>query len=262
MDQPVHSVLPVRERVLIATPCLDGNLCVEYVSSLMHTNQLATQHGILCDFTVLRGDCFIGKARDNLTKTFLSSECTSLFFIDADQGWDAAAFVRMVLDDHLIVAGAVPKKTDGLEFNGLNLDAAPNGDCYLENGMIRAKHVGTGFMRIRRAAIEKLIEQHPATYKPGDGSPHDLLHEVFPCGPKGDGDKRQFWGEDLSFCDRWLALGEHVWIDPNIDFVHIGRKTYKGNLYKFLEANGAVRQAASVAKSAPVIVDDFAEDRA
>ena len=251
MDQP-------QERVLIATPCLDGNLCVEYVSSLMYTNQACGQAGIVCDFTVLRGDCFIGKARDNIITTFLNTECTSLFFIDADQGWDSMAFIRMVQDGHEVVAGAVPKKTDTLEFNGLNLDAKENGDCYVENGMIRAKHVGTGFMRIKRSAIEKFIAHYPSKYKPGDGSTHPYLYEVFSCGPRGEGDARQFWGEDLTFCDLWRLMGEHVWIDPNIDFMHVGRKTYNGNLYRFLEAHGAVNNGSpTVVPPLPEIVDDF-----
>lgn len=232
MDTPI--VLP---RVMIGTPSLDGNLTVEYVSSLMHTQQLCQSNGIVCDLSILRGDCFIAKARNNIVKQFMDSECDSLFFIDADEGWDAIAFLRMVLDPHEIVAGAVPKKTDAIEFNGLNLDAEKNGDCHVENGLLRAKHVGTGFMRIKRSVIQKFIDAGAVKYKPGDGSPHEFLWEVFETGIK-DG---QFWGEDLLFCEKWLNMGGYVWIDPVIDFSHAGRKCYKGNFFKFLEAAGAVK---------------------
>lgn len=235
-------------RVLIGTPTLDGNLTVEYVSSLMFTNQKCAQYGITLDLCMLRGDCFIDKARNNIAKQFLDGECDKLFFIDSDQGWDADAFVRIVLDHHELVAGAVPKKADDLQFNCLNLDAAPNGDCFIENGFLRAKHVGTGFMCVSRSVFEKMIAAHPEDkYRPGDGSPHESLWNFFATGPL-DG---QYWGEDLYFCEKWKNLGGYVWIDPCIDFVHTGRKAYKGNLYRFLQANGAVQAGPTATLDRP-----------
>lgn len=248
-------------RVLIATPSLGGDMCIEYVSSLMLTQQLCQTNGVLCDLAVLRGDCFIAKARNNLVKQFMESECDVLFFIDSDQGWDAQAFLRMVLDPHEIVAGAVPKKNDVLEFNGVNLDALPNGDVPIENGLLKAKHIGTGFMRIARSAIQKFIDAGAREVVPGDGSPYEFLWEIFKTDIiQAEGAKRgQFWGEDLAFCEAWKKMGGSVWIEPNIDFVHVGHKRYKGNFYKYLQDVGAVKTAPASEAPKLHIVDDFAE---
>ena len=246
-------------KVMIGTPSLDGNLCIEYVSSLMFTQQLCQQYGILCDLAVLRGDCFIAKARNNLVKQFMESDCDSLFFIDADQGWNAEAFVRVMLDAHEIVAGAVPKKTDPVEFNGVHLYSEPNGDVPCENGMLRATRVGTGFMRIKRSAIEKLIAAGAREYVPGDGSPYPFLWEIFETMIIQDAgaERGQFWGEDLAFCEKWRKGGGFIWIDPCIDFTHVGRKTFKGNFYNFLNAAGAVKTAPTPKLE---IVEDFPVD--
>ncbi|MDE2022097.1 MAG: hypothetical protein KGI71_04300 [Patescibacteria group bacterium] len=248
-------------RVLIATPSLDGNLCIEYVSSLMFTQQKCSQYGILCDLSVLRGDAFIAKARNNLVRQFMDSECNALFFIDADQGWDADAFVRMVLDSHEIVAGAVPKKTDNIEFNGVNLSAEPNGDVPIENGLLKASRVGTGFMRIKRSAIQKMIDAGAREYLPGDGSTAPFIWEIFETKIIQDEGKErgQFWGEDLAFCEKWRLMGGDVWIDPSINFTHVGRKSYKANFYDFLKQAGAVKTAPAPTLE---IVNDFPDEAA
>ncbi len=261
MEEKVQTIQAIKTpRVLIGTPSLDGNLCVEYVSSLMFTQQRCADFGVLCDLSVLRGDCFIAKARNNIVRQFMDSECDTLFFIDADQGWEADAFVRMVLDSHEIVAGAVPKKTDSVEFNGCNLVAETNGDVPIENGMLKASRVGTGFMRIKRSVIEKMIVAGAREYMPGDGSAYPFIWEIFETKIiQNEGDARgQFWGEDLAFCEKWRLMGGSIWIDPSINFTHVGRKSYKANFYEYLKTAGAVKTAPTPKLE---IVNDF-EDAA
>jgi len=92
--------------------------------------------------------------------------------------------------------------------------------------------VGTGFMRIKKAVLDKFIEAYPETYNPGDGS-QALHHNVFE--PKIiDG---QFFGEDLVFCKQWEKLGGTLWVDPNVEFKHVGREVWKGNFLEYLKEN-------------------------
>jgi hypothetical protein len=46
-------------------------------------------------------------------------------------------------------------------------------------------------------------------------------------------------GEDYTFCNLWMALGNKVWIDPNLSFEHLGIKGWRGNLSSTLIAMGA-----------------------
>ncbi len=229
-------------RVMLATPSLDGVPSIEYQTSVLKTNALLASHGIQFDLNFIRGDQFISKARNGLLQGFIESpdkqDC--LFFIDDDEGWDEQSFLRMALDPHEFVAAAVPKKCDTLEFNNVILDTSPNNECVIEGGLLRAKQIGSGFIRLKRSAIEKLIKAYPRQYCPGDGGPHPLHYALFDSkiiwpeeGKEGAG---QFWGEDLEFCKKWTALGEYIWIDPNVEMSHAGRKVYQGNFLNHLKS--------------------------
>jgi hypothetical protein len=226
-------------RVLIATPSLDGIPSIEYQTSLMKTNALLMAHGIQLDVNFIRGDQFISKARNGLIQGFIDSpdkqDC--IFFIDDDEGWDEQAFLRMCLDSHEFVAAAVPKKCDTLEFNNIILETTPETkECIVENGLLKCKQIGSGFIRLKRSAIEKLIKAYPKQYCPGDGGPHAKHYALFDSkivwSEEGVG---QFWGEDLEFCKKWTSLGEFIWIDPNVNMEHAGRKTFRGNFLEHLK---------------------------
>jgi glycosyltransferase involved in cell wall biosynthesis len=229
-------------RVLLATPSLDGIPCIEYQTALMKTNALLIANGIQLDVNFIRGDQFISKARNALIQGFIDSaeKQDLIFFIDDDEGWDEQAFLRMCLDPHEFVAAAVPKKCDTLEFNNVILEVVPEtNECIIENGLLKAKQIGSGFIRLKRSAIEKLIKAYPRQYAPGDGGPHQKHYALFDSKiiwPKdGEVGTGQFWGEDLEFCRKWCSLGEFIWIDPNVMMEHAGRKVYRGNFLEHLK---------------------------
>lgn len=228
-------------RVQICTPSLDGVPSIEYQTSLIKTNNFLLQHGHYIDLNFIRGDQFISKARNGLVQGFLESpeKPDVLFFIDDDEGWDDQAFLRMCLDTHGIVCAAVPKKTDSGEFNNVVLDIQPDSKVIIENGMLRAKQIGSGFMSIKRWALEKMVKAYPKRYRPGDGGPHEFHYALFDARihwDERDDGIGQFWGEDLDFCRKWVALGEYIWIDPNVAMQHAGRKVYSGNFLDYLRA--------------------------
>jgi len=227
---------------------------LEYSMSVMKTSQLLMQHGIPLDTIFVGGDCFISKARNGLIQSFIETwngphAADVLVFVDDDQEWDEQAFLRVVLDPHEIIAVAIPKKADTKEgeaqpFNNVMLDMDDTGNCYVDNGMLRISQVGSGFMAIKRSAIEKMIKAYPQRYSPGDGGTHPLHYNLFESkvvwdekDPEAIG---QFWGEDLIFCKKWRDLGEHIWLDPNVNVSHIGRKTWSGNFMQFLQKHAKV----------------------
>ena len=237
-----------KPHVLICTPTLAGFPSLEYQVALLETITRCAAAGIICDAAFVRGDPFVGKARNNLIMQFIARGAENLFFIDDDEGWDTPSFMRILADPHEVVAAAVPKKMDEETFNNVDLvtDAAKN--CEIEAGLMRARTVGTGFMRLKKSAIDRFIAAHPETYVPGDGS-QNYHHRVFePGGKIIDG---QFWGEDLVWCKAWEAMGGALWIDPNVQFVHVGRKGWQGNFLKYLQKNCKVQLApAPVAQAA------------
>ncbi len=67
----------------------------------------------------------------------------------------------------------------------------------------------------------------------------DLYH-VFSCGVAEDAELGglSYFGEDAVFVQRCINHGIEVWADPDIDFSHSGRKTWRGNLLQALLARG------------------------
>ena len=241
-------------RVLLATPTLFRIPTVEYCMSLIKTMNLLALHGIALDSCFVGGDAFISKARNGLIQSFIETWKTEtpadiILFIDDDQAWDENAVLRIVQDPHEIISVAVPKKMDdenGIQtFNNVLLDTDGTGNCYVENGLLRISQIGSGFMAIKRSAIEKLMAAYPQRYAPGDGGAHPLHYNFFESkiiwDEKDPMITGQFWGEDLIFCKKWIALGEKIWLDPNVTMSHIGRKTWNGNFCEFLQKHAAVQ---------------------
>lgn len=241
-------------RVLLATPTLFRVPTLEYMMSVMKTSSLLATHGILLDTCFVGGDCFISKARNGLIESFIESWKTPhpadiLVFVDDDQCWDEHAFLRIVQATQEIIAVAIPKKMDttGDEaqvFNNVMLDMDDKNNCFVENGLLRISQVGSGFMAIKRSAIEKLIAAYPQRYSPGDGGTHQLHYNLFESKviwDETDATKTgQFWGEDLIFCKKWKDIGGAMWLDPNVDVQHIGRKAWTGNFMQFLQKHAKV----------------------
>ena len=211
-----------------------------------------------------------------------------LLYIDDDQSWDEQAVLRAALDPHEVIAAAIPKKQDAKEgepmtFNNVMLDTNEHGQCYVENGLLRTSQIGSGMLSIKRSAIEKLIKAYQQRYAPGDGGIHDKHYNLFESKimwgdtdemyealvkavEEGNLDKAkevtaqiqegktklgQFWGEDLIFCKKWTALGEHIWLDPNVTVEHIGRKSWSGNFMHHLQKYAKVEVTAPTLSVVP-----------
>jgi len=238
-------------RVLLATPSLARYPSLEYLMSVMKTTNLCSQFGHTVDTSFVGGDAFISKARNGLVQTFIESwkseyPADVLVFIDDDESWDEQSFLRIIQDPHEFIGVAIPKKMDSdpLTFNNVSLETDTNGACFVENGLLRANQIGSGFIALKRSCIEKMIKAYPQRYSPGDGGAHQLHYNLFESkiiwDEQDDTVIGQFWGEDLIFCKKWCALGEKIWLDPNVTVEHIGRKSWNDNFLDFLKKHAGV----------------------
>lgn len=240
-------------RVMLATPTLFRSPTLEFMMSVLKTSNLLMQHGHILDSAFVGGDCFISKARNGLIQSFIESWKTEnpadvLVFIDDDQLWDEQSFLRIIQSNKEIVAVGIPKKMDPKDgepqvFNNVMLDMDSNNNCFVEDGLLRISQIGSGFMAIKRSAIEKMIKAYPRQYAPGDGGLHALHYALFESKiiwPEDEKEVGQFWGEDLVFCKKWKDIGGEIWLDPNVNVEHIGRKAWSGNFMNFLQKHASV----------------------
>ena len=217
--------------VLIATPCLDGQVSAHYTASLVRSLALFQQRGLPCALQFEIGNSLIADARNKLVSHFLAGSATDLVFIDADISWQPEDLARLLSYEQPLVAGVYQRKTrQRIDFT-VKFGAAITQDA---QGLMAAERAGTGFMRIRRDLFERMIAAHPELklrnpQRPDDPHLHALFDTTIVQG--------EFIGEDFSFCDRWRALGGQVLIDPAIALAHHGAAAYDQPLMNYLQRN-------------------------
>lgn len=216
--------------VFIATPSYAGKFCEQYIDSLEATASEIDRLGWKSSVSVIRGDCYVQRARNSLVAEFMRTDATDLFFLDDDLGWPADAFVRLVSMPDPVVFGAYPfKRVEEGYPVVIHTDESgiPMGRS---DGCIHASGAPTGFLRIKRHVIQMLQDANPELAYDDDGK---TVYDLFPQGVKNG----RWWGEDFAFCNLWTALGGYIWCVPDIDFVHVGKKPFYGNYHKFLMGN-------------------------
>ena len=250
-----------RPFLVVATPCYGGQCTTAYAHSLLCLQQGCMQQGI--QFTWLLGcsDALITRARADLATAFLDMPGTThLLFIDADIGFDPSQVFRMMDFGVDVVAGAYPLKA--IDFEKLRSafeakrpqpeQAALNyvfglmdsmDRVKVERGFARARHVGNGFLMIRREVLHKLAKAHPElaykkVYARNDvrrDSPNRFaLFETMIDKETGD-----YLSEDYAFCRRWRDLGGEIWVDLQSKLTHVGPMRFAGDLSAMFDPAGA-----------------------
>lgn len=177
----------------------------------------------------LSGSCILPHLRNRAVAIFLASTFTDLVMIDDDNWVEAGGLAKLIASDEDVVAAPIRVKVAPPEvkwnFNMLQdepLRRAPN-------GLIRVANAGTGFIKITRRAIEALIAADPDGWYHDDDAPGGKAHALFEYSDPRKTDHR-WWGEDLTFSKKWTALGNPVWVHPDIKTFHMGKMIYEGRL--------------------------------
>lgn len=212
---------------MLATPAYSGSIAVECAGAVAAALFNMAGRGIVCDWKILPGCCYVDIARDRLAATFLRSDATDLIFIDDDLGFPADALWSLLRHDRDIVGGVYPKKQDPAAWPvGIfgTADGRPLVDP--ETGLIECAGLPTGFLRIRRRVIEALATDE-RRYTTDEG---EEVWDIFPRDRKGG----RKWGEDFRFCQIAREAGFKLWCEPRIAFSHVGRKAWTGDYHDWL----------------------------
>lgn len=227
----------VRPHVRFCTPSYSGVPCEQYFESLARTLRLLEDNGFAASVAMVRGDCYVQRARNNLVADAMAAGADYIFFLDDDMGWDASAALKLLLLPDPVVFGAYPFK-DKPGFPVVIHTDARGYPRVRADGCIAAAGAPTGFLRIARGAIKKLQAAHPEReYDEHDDTTGAFTRSVFDLFPQGVA-RRRWWGEDFGFCNLWTDLGGEIWLWPDIDFEHVARdgKVTRGNYHEYLKA--------------------------
>ena len=178
------------------------------------------------------------RARNNLVFNFLQSDCESLLFIDSDILFTPNDILRICSHTEPIVGGFYPAKQEGpynddgsQAFPRLIWNTPPKIDPVRPDGLIRAKYMGTGFLRIKRVVFDVMVNKfgHEIGFHPDEHPPGARMYAFFSERPyrySDAPDDCRFLTEDWLFCQRCADLGFSVWGDSGILLGHRGAVTF------------------------------------
>jgi len=209
--------------VLVAAPSYDGKVNVWHATALAETSKIGLTKDINVVALYMSYDALVQRARNDIFKVAYDSKVDDLVFIDCDVDWNPADFFRLLEHDVDIVAAPIIKKS--LTVHDYSVKAR-NGLIAEENGLISVDGVATGFMRIRRDAVEKIWGAASKYREPHKPEPIRMVFDVKVV----DG---ELWSEDIVFCQRWIALGGKIYIDPTINCGHSGENRWLGKFNDF-----------------------------
>jgi hypothetical protein len=212
-------------KVLLGTPCYDGKVHVEFLQSVIGTLAMASSHETAIYPVQVCHDALIQRARNDMVRLALETECDDLVFVDSDQAWDPEWVFKLLGHPEDLIGGAVPKKSDtNIDFN---IKRLPEWQYDPEARLMEVESVGTGFLRISRTALQTVWDMSPVYTEKGVSN-----RLVFDVQMSETG---ELISEDNVFCRKWRSTGGRVWVDPSITCDHIGIKTYRNNFAEFIK---------------------------
>lgn len=238
-------------KLFIATPMYGGMCSGLYTQGMVGLRDVLAQINIQSFYSIMFNESLIPRARNAMTKAFLKSDATHLFFIDADIKFNPFEVPAMIMADKDIICGIYPKK----EINWNSIEAAVKSGVPQENlqhhtgawvvnlvGMAGETSVpiseplevwngGTGFMLIKREVFEKLMPTTPIYRNDvldlsGNIGGGEEIHEFFKTSI--DPDTQRLLSEDYHFCREWRMAGGKVYAAPWLTLGHFGSFLFDG----------------------------------
>jgi len=260
MSAPMPAAfLPKKVNLVVATPCFGGQISVLYAASLFKLQQfLRTYSGLSLKVLFKDGDALITRARASLISQFLEdAAATHLLFVDADIGFEAEQVLRLIECGADMCAAVYPIKRIDWDTVRTTIETArPNPaaaalkyvfevddpNAVIEKaGFVKVRYAGTGFLMIRRDAVERMCARYPQLQYKRDHSidaatASDKRFALFECMIAEDG---TYLSEDFAFCKRWTDMGGEIWADLKSKLNHVGPMTFSGDLSSQFTSVGA-----------------------
>jgi hypothetical protein len=246
-------------QLVVATPCFGGQISVLFAASLFKLQRLLRDYRDLNLKVLFKdGDALITRARASLISQFLDDPtATHLLFIDADIGFEPEQVLRLIACGADMCAAVYPiKRIDWDKVKTTIQDGRANpaaaalkyvfevddpGAVVEKGGLIKVRYAGTGFLMIRRGALEKMCAHYPQLRYRRDhsvdaASASDNRFALFECMIADDG---TYLSEDFAFCKRWTDIGGEIWADLDSKLRHVGPMTFSGDLASQFQPPGA-----------------------
>lgn len=227
--------------IFIATPMYGGQCYGRYMDSVLRLTKMIDDREWGYKFRFVANDALISRARSFQVAEFLESECTHLFFIDADIDFEPEDAIKMIEADLDVICGIYPAKVIRWDWvkeaveGGAPVDTLSSHACqFVYNGgaitlgddtPVEISDGGTGFMLIKRQVFEILSPiTKDFTSTEVNRSYRKKVKLFFDTSVDEDND--QYLSEDYHFCKLWRKAGGKIFAAPWAVLKHIGNYTY------------------------------------
>ena len=260
----MKSEIPIEEiqqrRLMVCTPMYGGQCYGSYAMSLVNLAIMCTKMNIHMEVYTMFNESLIPRARSYAATHFLRSTCTHMLFIDADITFSPQSVIDLLIfmdedNDVDVMCCPYPKKNISWEkvLKAANAGAGDKNPELLADYIgdyvfnlppgvtsvdlskpFEVMEAGTGFMMIKRATLEKYIEEYPELrYKPDhirnegfDGTEELTMFFDTVIDPVS----KRYLSEDYMFCQYVRKMGGKVYMFAGLPLQHTGTFVFGGHL--------------------------------
>lgn len=228
-------------KIMLATVVYDSP-DASYTFSIQKTREVMHAAGLSTAYVLLSGNCHVDDARNSIVQEFLLSNCTDLFFLDADVSWEPKDLIQICLRERGDIIGGVYPYRRQNHIEAMPYTADPMAGHPDEDGLLQVHGLPTGFMRIKRHVIEALAEDAVHFDRRGDKRSQIpiLFERTFEDGLR--------WGGDLTFCNKARAKGFSIFADVEIRLGHTAKLIINDSLAACLRRTAGTTLAWMVDK--------------
>jgi glycosyltransferase involved in cell wall biosynthesis len=199
-----------------------------YVEALKASIPVFKDHGITVGHELEQCEQYISAGMATLCRNAMDKMPDAIVYLDDDMSWTPESLLKLIRSPEDVVGGTYRFKKDEVEYMGmLHADATgkPQGTF---GGLLKAKWLPSGFLKLTAAAIDKFYKAFPElVYGPRYHPGIDLFNHGAHDG--------LWYGQDYAFCRNYAERCGPVWLMPNLDINHhAGDIVYPGNYHTYL----------------------------
>ena len=242
------------KKILIGTPTYENHVMINYHSSILNLQKIATLNEITIDYFLGTHDSLIPRMRNNIIKHFIENNYDYLIFIDSDVSFIPEDIFHMIYlaetTEMKLIVGAYPKKNIFWKYlyNAIENNLIKNEEdlkkytsdfpinfktsLFDENKPFEIEHGTTGFMLISKKIIQDFFINYPEKIGKddyGNGSVYVCFETML------DQETNFFLSEDYFFCNMIKKIGYKIWLLPYIKLNHLGTTTFSGSFTDYIK---------------------------
>lgn len=242
-----QSVKEIQKGIFVALPSYEGKIYCDTADAVIREVFAAHQKGIQFVPQFRINNMMSAMVRNWMVGKFLEGNLSHMAFVDWDVHFPTGTLVRLMERDVDICGAAYPFRSDPVDFPMAWL-GAPGSPIYMVNpktnerddkGLVEVSGIPTGCLVIKRECLEKMIALRPDLEYFEPSLPDKKAYSLFEWVRK----EKLIYTEDFAFCYLARECGYRVWLDPDIDMMHVGPKQFKGNIAKWMQGRHVAEMA-------------------